>query len=281
MAERAPDIRNLRTIGLIGVGNLGSAMARRLLSRGHSVLLYTRRPQTLADFADARAHIQPSAAELASRSDVVLVVVRTEDQLREVVLDDRVLGSLRPQGGLVLHSTVRPQAAIDIAAAASHYGIDVLEAPISGGPAGAEAGTLNIMVGASAAAFDRHRWVLDELGSLVQLLGPPGAGNTLKLINNSTYVVQLHAVLAAVELAERGLIDPRTAAAALAAGSGDSFALRRLAGSGFSLHLSGMPSAAHVLDLLDKDVRLLGDLFPGSELATLAAEALEGLRRRS
>jgi 3-hydroxyisobutyrate dehydrogenase-like beta-hydroxyacid dehydrogenase len=265
------------SIGLIGAGSMGGAMARRLLDRGRSLHIYARRPQTSEPLAAAGAHVVASATDLARVSDVVLIVVRTEDQVNEVVLDSGLLAAMRPGSGLILHSTVRPSVHIAVAERARDYAIDVLDAPVSGGPAGAEAGRLSVMVGAEAEVFERHRWVLDELGALVQHFGPVGAGSAMKLINNSLYVVHLRAAFAAMDLAQRYRISLPDAAAALAAGSGDSYAVRRIAGSEFSMRLAGMPSAEHVIDLLAKDVRLLREDATEGDLVALAGESIHRL----
>jgi 3-hydroxyisobutyrate dehydrogenase-like beta-hydroxyacid dehydrogenase len=241
--------------------------------------LFTRRPATLKAFASSPATIQPSARSLGAACRTVLVCVRDEEQLSQAVFEDGLLDAMSPGDGLVINSTISPRTARRVAEAAAPAGVDVLDAPVSGGPAGASQGTLSIMVGGDPEAFQRHRGVLDDLGSVVELVGDTGAGSALKLINNAAYATHLSVAVAVTELAERFGIAPSVAASMLTAGSGDSWALRRLAGSSFSLDLSGTPGADHVIALLEKDVRLLRSegAAQTSELAELAGAAVTHL----
>lgn len=264
-------------IGIVGVGNLGTAMAWRLLDRGRSVHLCTRRPATLAGFASSAATIEPSARALGAACRTVLVCVRDEEQLTTAVFDDGLLDAMSSGDGLVINSTVSPRAARQVAEAAGPSGVDVLDAPVSGGPAGAAEGTLSIMVGGEAAAFKRHRGVLEDLGTAVELVGDIGAGSAIKLINNAAYVTHLRVAVAVAEMAESFGIAPSVAASVIAAGSGDSWALRRLAGSSFSLDLSGTPGADHVISLLAKDVGLLEAGAETRDLTKLATAAVAQL----
>ena len=210
-------------VGLIGLGTMGSRMARRLLGAGHTLSVYDVVPVAI-EGATALA----AAAEVAAASEVVLSSLPLPTDVAAVYLGpDGVRAGARP--GLVCAdlSTIDPATAQHVAAELAPAGVAFLDAPVSGGPGGVEAGTLSIMVGGEAAALETVRPALAALAGRIVHLGPVGAGSTVKLANQLLVGATTLAVMEAMLLGERAGIDLDRMYEALAAGAADSVMLRR------------------------------------------------------
>ena len=184
-------------VGFVGLGNIGKPMATRLASTV-SLWVYDVVPEAAEGVKGATA--AKSVADVASRVDVLCVMVRDDDQVREVAAE--ALTAAYPPV-LVVHSTVAPSTPAEIAAT----GIRVLDAPVSGGPMGAVDGTLAIMVGGSAEDYGVAPTVLQRLGSVYVPAGPRGAGARMKLARNLIHFVAFTAVTEAQRLAEASGLD--------------------------------------------------------------------------
>jgi 3-hydroxyisobutyrate dehydrogenase len=187
-------------IGIVGVGNMGGRIARRLVDGGEDVVGYDRDEERPAATGLAPA---PSLAALVRDSDVVLLSLPDSPVIESVVLgDDGVLANCR-QGQIVADlSTASPKSSIAIHDALAARGVAFLDAGVSGGAKAAEAGTLTVMVGGPADALDTVRPILDRFASRVFHMGPSGAGHTAKLLNNFLNGISLVAT-AEVMLAAR------------------------------------------------------------------------------
>jgi 3-hydroxyisobutyrate dehydrogenase/2-hydroxy-3-oxopropionate reductase len=217
----AADERPARpTVGLVGLGHLGTAMARRFAAEGYPLVVYNRtaeRARELAEGIGARAAATP--AELAAGVDVVITIVSD---------DDAVTALYRSPGGLlegltertvaVDMSTVLPETLRALEPAIRATGAGVLDAPVSGSVALAEAGQLTIMVGGDAADLERARPALEGLGNRIFHLGPLGSGATMKLAVNNVIFGLNGAVAESLVLAERAGM-PRDVAYDVIAGS--------------------------------------------------------------
>jgi 3-hydroxyisobutyrate dehydrogenase-like beta-hydroxyacid dehydrogenase len=230
-------------VGVIGVGNLGDGIARSLLRAGHPVAFVDPHPDAGAGLAELGGRRCAGVAALAADADVLLAVVVHDEQLREVVA--AVAGAARPGLTLVVHSTVAPATVQEVAGHLEPLGVTVVDAPVSGGPDKAQAGTLTIMVGASEEAVERCRPLLEAIGNEVFHLGPVGTGSAAKLANQlMLYGCWLFAGQA-LELAQASGIDEATMLRVARTATADSWALRnweRLGG--------------HFEELIGKDVRL-------------------------
>ncbi|MDR7439933.1 MAG: NAD(P)-dependent oxidoreductase [Armatimonadota bacterium] len=183
-AGRAGEARKER-VAFIGVGNMGSRMARRLLAAGWPLRVYDRRRETTEALQQLGARVADSAAQAAAEADFVLLSLPDPAAVQETTLESGgVLGAMRPGTILVDLSTGDPGTARAVAAAATARGIAALDAPVSGGVEGAERGTLTIMVGGERPAYERTRHLLEHLGSRVVYVGPSGSGQVVKLCNN-------------------------------------------------------------------------------------------------
>ncbi|TDD37441.1 NAD(P)-dependent oxidoreductase [Actinomadura sp. KC06] len=186
------------SVGFVGLGQMGAPMAAHLA--GDGLVVYDSRAEAMAPLVQAGARAARSVADVAAHADLVSVMVRDDDQVRRVGAE--VLASARPGTVLAIHSTIRAATAQDLAAQAGRYGIEVVDAPVSGGFMGASAGTLAVMVGGSDEAFERCRDPFGTWADLVLHMGPVGAGTRTKLARNLLHFVAFAAAAEAQRLAE-------------------------------------------------------------------------------
>lgn len=171
-------------VGFVGVGNMGGPMARNALRAGHDLHVFDVREDALPTLREAGAHVCGSPAEAAALADVVCVAVLDGPQVDRVVGGtDGVFAGAQPGTVVAVHSTVHPST-VHAAAERAPAGVEVLDAPISGGVKGARGATLCVMVGGPTAAFERARPVFAAVGDLVLHLGDRGAGLAAKLARN-------------------------------------------------------------------------------------------------
>ena len=193
-------------VGFVGLGNIGRPMALRLASaEGIDLRVYDVVPEPVEELVAVGATASPSVAALAAAVDVVCVMVRDDDQVRDVLGEARGVAG----GGQtdVIHSTAAPSTTTALEDTAIRHGVKVLDAPVSGGPMGAADGTLAIMVGGSAEAFEAARPALEAMGSKVVHAGPIGAGTRFKLARNLMHFVSFGAAMEASRLAEAAGLD--------------------------------------------------------------------------
>jgi 3-hydroxyisobutyrate dehydrogenase len=191
-------------IGFIGLGNMGQPMARNLIKAGHPVCGYDLEPAALDKFS-AAGGIAVRSLDVASMGvDMVITMLPAREQVREVYLGQGgVLASAAPGTLLVDCSTVDVETARAVAAAAKVNELDMLDAPVSGGVAGAQAGTLTFMVGGGDRTFERAKPVLEAMGKTIILAGAAGSGQAAKICNNMMLGVSMIAVCEAFVLAEK------------------------------------------------------------------------------
>ena len=193
-------------VGFVGLGNIGKPMALRLAGADDIELtVFDIAPEPVAELAAAGACTADSVTELARSVELICVMVRDDDQVREVL--GAVLGVAGDGQTVLIHSTVAPGTPEQLADTATRHGVRVLDAPVSGGAMGAAAGTLAIMVGGEAAAFEAARPALDVMGSKVVHAGPIGAGTRFKLARNLLHFVSFTAATEAQRLAEAAGLD--------------------------------------------------------------------------
>jgi 3-hydroxyisobutyrate dehydrogenase len=251
-------------------------MARRIIDAGYEVTLWARRPGTLEPFADLRAKTAQSPAELAAASDLVCVCVRDDCDVEEVLAGaGGVFEGIGAGGVVAVHSTVHPDTCRRLAERARAVGAALVDAPVSGGGMGAAAGRLLVMVGGDEATVEFCRPVFASYGDPVVHLGPVGAGQVTKLLNNVLFTAHLGTAASVLALGRQLGVDPLGLADVITRGSGNSFALERVAAAGGTLDRI----AGHAGHLLRKDVRLIADLAaaadaPGGTVLSAADDAL-------
>jgi 3-hydroxyisobutyrate dehydrogenase len=194
----------MATIGFIGLGNMGLPMAQNLLKAGHAVTgfdLNESSAERLAADGGARA---ASAVEACKNAEIVITMLPAGEHVRKVYLgDDGVLAAVAPGTLLIDSSTIDVETARDVAQAASDRGLAMVDAPVSGGVAGAQAATLTFMVGGPDDAFERARPVLEKMGKTIVHAGGPGNGQAAKICNNMILGASMIVVSEAFLLAEK------------------------------------------------------------------------------
>ncbi len=201
----------MATIGFIGLGNMGAPMAANLVRAGHQVTGFDLVPGAMEALATKGGHAVASVAEAAGAGDIVITMLPAGPQVRSVYLDEGgVLASARRGALLIDCSTIDVETARAVAAAAKGAGFDMLDAPVSGGVAGAEAASLTFMVGGDAEIFARAQPVLAAMGRTIVHAGPAGNGQAAKICNNMILGVSMIAVCEAFSLAERLGLEAQT-----------------------------------------------------------------------
>ncbi|MGE3288534.1 MAG: 2-hydroxy-3-oxopropionate reductase [Pseudonocardia sp.] len=174
----------MTTVGFIGLGIMGSPMAANLVAAGYDVVGFNRSRDKVKDLVAAGGHGASCVAEAAEGADLVITMLPdSPDVLGVVTGPGGVLAHSHPGQLLIDMSTIRPEVSRQVAAAAADVGVRALDAPVSGGEAGAVEGTLSIMVGGDAADVEAARPVLEAVGTTVVHVGPHGAGQTVKAAN--------------------------------------------------------------------------------------------------
>jgi 3-hydroxyisobutyrate dehydrogenase len=217
-------------VGIVGTGAIGMPMVRRLVGAGHQVAAYARRPAAIAALTRLDVPVMSSVAEVAGGAEVVVLCPFTDRQVRHIAIDDGLLAATAPAAVVVIHTTGSPATARALQEAAPDRGVEVLDAPISGGAPDIEAGALTLYVGGSITALARARPVLASYGQPILHLGPLGSGQLVKLVNNALFAAQVHLAATALVLAQSFGVDGRALSEAVAAGSGASRAMAILGG---------------------------------------------------
>lgn len=207
-------------IGFLGTGLMGAPMVRRLAEAGHDLTVWNRssgRAKALADCAS----VVDKAADVTEGADIIIAMLLDGPTTREVFVEGGVIKALSANTIIIDMGSVDPQTDQDLAALAADRRCKLLDAPVSGGVVGAEAGTLSIFVGAEASTFDAAKSVLSVLGRPTHL-GPVGAGQMTKLANQLIVASTIGAVAEGLRLAEAGGCDPASVRQALMGGFADS-----------------------------------------------------------
>jgi 3-hydroxyisobutyrate dehydrogenase len=191
-------------IGFIGLGNMGGPMAANLMKGGHKLRVFDLSQAAVAKLTGAGAEAAASASEAAKGAEAVITMLPAGSHVREVYLGaGGLIASASPGALLIDCSTIDVGTAREVSAAAAAAGLDMLDAPVSGGVAGAEAATLTFMAGGTEAAFKRAEPILACMGKAAIHAGAPGAGQAAKICNNMILGVSMIAVCEAFALAEK------------------------------------------------------------------------------
>jgi 2-hydroxy-3-oxopropionate reductase len=217
-------------IGFIGLGVMGRPMAEHLVRAGHEVTVHNRSQGPVRALVEAGAKAASSAAEAADGAEVVITMVPDSPDVQAVVLGEHgVLETTRRGLLLIDMSTIRPDTAREVAEAAAARGVRFLDAPVSGGQAGAVEATLSIMVGGSAEDFQAARPLLETLGRTIVHVGPVGAGQTVKAANQLIVAGVIELVSEAIVLLEAHEVEMGPAVEVLAGGLAGNQVLERKA----------------------------------------------------
>ena len=199
----------MEKIGFIGLGIMGSPMAKNLLKAGYSLTVYDIVPGKIDDAVKAGAQAGSSNKEVAQKSDIVITMLPNSPEVKEAVLGaDGVLDGAGPGTILVDMSSIAPLASKEVSERAKEKAVVVLDAPVSGGEPKAVDGTLAIMVGGPAETFEKVKDILSVMGASVTLVGEIGSGNMTKLANQIIVALNIAAMSEAMVLAAKAGVDP-------------------------------------------------------------------------
>ena len=215
-----------RTVAFLGLGVMGAPMAGHLARAGHTVTVYNRTAAKAtafcAQFAGTRQAATPAAA--AAGADFVFSCVGNDDDLRQVVLGDTgALAGMKPGTVFVDHTTASADVARELAGAAQARGLHFVDAPVSGGEAGAQNGVLTVMCGGEAAAFEQARPVAMAFARAVTLLGPSGAGQLSKMVNQICVASVVQGLAEAIAFGQRAGLDMNQVLAVIGKGAAQSW----------------------------------------------------------
>lgn len=260
-------------IGFCGLGLMGQPMVQRLLQAGHEVLVWNRSADKAQGALKAGAQWRDTPAVLARECEIVLLCVFDAQAVREVVLGEQGLASVRGSLRIVVdHSSIPPGDTRDIAGQLdAQCGAQWLDAPVSGGVGGAEQGTLAIMAGGDAALLDKVRPVLAAYSQRVTLMGPVGAGQVTKLCNQTIVATTLTAIAEALSLANDNGVDASLISEALGGGWADSVLLQLFV----PRMTQGTNQTKASIDTMLKDLNTVADLARSSHTTMPVAHAAQ------
>ncbi len=240
-------------IGYIGLGSMGGAIASRL-QLTHPLMVHDQNEAAIRRLEADGATPCENLGDLASRCEVIMLCLPTSDQVRDVIFGEDGLAAKAKPGTLIADQTTGdPGATRAMAAELARRGVDLIDAPVSGGVQGAKNGTISIMVGASPEQYERIHPILTSISPNVFHAGGTGAGHAMKLVNNLISGAQRLLTFEGVALAMKNGIEPQTAVEILMAGGGRNAYLEKIMGPRV---INGKLAAGFTLGLAHKDVRL-------------------------
>jgi 3-hydroxyisobutyrate dehydrogenase len=217
------------SVGFIGVGNMGNPMAGNVLKNGFAMTVHDKNPKAMENLVQGGARAAASVAEVVERSEMVLTCLPASPDVEALYLEPGGLIERAKPGTILIDlSSVLPSTPRKLEPRAKQRGVHYLEAPVSGGVSGARAATLAIMVGGDPQILERARPILKCIGPNIFSVGPVGAGNTVKAINNMMACVNSLAMMEGVALGVKAGLDPMIIYEVVKASSGGSKALERL-----------------------------------------------------
>jgi 2-hydroxy-3-oxopropionate reductase len=219
---------SLPKVAWIGLGIMGSPMSENLIKAGYSVTGYTLEQDKLDRLTAAGGTAAGSVADAVKDADVIVTMLPASPQVEAVAYGEKGILENAASGALLIDmSTITPATSVDLAKAAAGKGLQVLDAPVSGGEAGAVEAVLSIMVGGEQSDFDRAAPLLHSLGKTVELCGPHGSGQTVKAANQLIVAINIQACAEAVVFLEKSGVDLSTALQVLNGGLAGSTVLTR------------------------------------------------------
>jgi 3-hydroxyisobutyrate dehydrogenase len=215
-------------VAFLGLGAMGAPMAHNLLTAGFPLTVWNRSAARARELAEHGAQVAATPREAAAAADVVLACLPTQEEVRDVLTrPDGILAGLAKGATFVDTSTIDPSASAALHALCTEHGVAMLEAPLSGGTIGAQAGTLTMMIGGQAAVLERVRPVLAAVAKNIFHIGGPGAGQTLKLCNNLISGSQTIALAEAYAVLHAAGVDPKLATDVFAVSSANCVAIQQ------------------------------------------------------
>ncbi len=271
----------MSNIAFIGLGNMGGPMAQNLVKAGHALTVFDLSLTAMKTLGDAGARVAPSARAAVEGADIVISMLPASRHVEQLYLGrDGVIGALRT-GALVIDcSTIAAQSALAVAEAAHAAGLDMLDAPVSGGTGGAQAGTLTFMVGGPAGVLERARGVLLAMGRNIFHAGAHGAGQTAKVCNNMLLGIMMAGTAEALALGMANGLDPRVLSDIMVKSSGRNWALELynpVPGVMDNVPASRGYSGGFGVDLMLKDLGLAAEAAMSAKSPTPLGELARNL----
>jgi 2-hydroxy-3-oxopropionate reductase len=267
-------------VGFIGLGIMGKPMALNLVKGGYPLWVYGRRAESTAPLAAAGAQACASPEEVARAVDITFIMVSDTQDVEQVILGPKgVLSGARPGAIVVDMSTISPVATRSLAARLMESGIEMLDAPVSGGEAEAVSGVLSLMVGGKSEIFDRVKPLFERLGKKIVHIGENGAGQAAKACNQIAASLTIEGVAEALTFARRSGVDPGRVREALLGGFANSRILevhgQRMLDHDFR---PGFTARLHQKDLriVMETANNIGIALPGTALVAQNVNALIG-----
>ncbi len=250
-------------VGYVGLGIMGSAMAMNIRRTGFEMVVWNRTAARCDALRAMGASLASSPEQVAGACDVVCINVTDTPDVEAILFGENGIEAGAHPGLVVVdHSTISPDATRAFAKRLRAKGVELLDAPVSGGDVGAKNGTLSVMVGGEASALERVRPVLNAVGKSILHMGPSGTGQATKAANQIAVLVTLMGVCEAMEFARTSGIDATRLLDALGAGSAASWQLQQLG----PRIASGDFSPGFMIDLAVKDLRMVSSSAESNDL---------------
>jgi 3-hydroxyisobutyrate dehydrogenase len=273
----------IERVGFVGLGIMGGPMAANLLKAGCRLTVWNRTAAKAEPLVARGATLAGSPGEVAAASELTMICVTASQDVEAVVLGaGGIIEGAAPGSIVVDCSTVSPATARLVHGRLAERGIGALDAPVSGGDVGAQAGTLAVMVGGDEATFERALPVLRAMGRTIVHVGPPGAGQVVKLCNQVAGGLHLLAMAEAISLCRRSGVDPAKMLEVVSAGAASSWMLQNLGPRA----IAGDFAPGFMVDLMQKDLGLVLEAahethtpLPGSALVRQLFEMLQARGR--
>lgn len=261
-------------VGYVGLGSMGGGIVKRMLHNKQKLRVYDLSPERTAEMAKLGAQPSQSLSALAAESDIVCLCLPTSENVRAAIFGENGLAKGLKPGALVADMTTGdPLQTKAMAVELAKQGVHLIDAPVSGGPAGAAAGTLAIMVGAPEALFNKIKPVFEKVSPNVYLMGDVGAGQTMKLVNNLMLAAGRAIAFEAMALAVKNGLDPKLANDVLNKSSGRNGTTER----SLPDTIDGKFPASFALGLMTKDVRLANQLGRDTGVPMIIGRIVEEL----
>jgi len=267
-------------VGFIGPGIMGGPMSRNLMKGGHKLWIYARRPEAMKSLLAEGATACASAAEVAKHTDVIFLIVSDTPDVESVIFGETGIAKGARSGSVIVDmSTISPTATKVFAERLAKQGVDMLDAPVSGGETGAINGTLSIMVGGKAKVFERVKPLFECMGKNIVHIGDNGAGQVAKACNQIVVAVTIQAVAEALTFARKNGADPAKVREALMGGFAGSKIMevhgKRMLDNDFK---PGFKVGLHQKDMriVMETAHQLGVALPAAALVTQNLNALMG-----
>lgn len=271
-------------VGFIGLGIMGKPMCRNLIKAGHEMVVYDHSEVNMKELADEGAKAAKSSAEVAAECGVIITMVPNSPHVRQVTLDEGGIAETAKPGTVVIDmSSIDPMESKAIGAQLAEKGIELMDAPVSGGEPKAIDGTLSVMVGGNRKTFDTYYSLLMEMASSVVYVGELGSGNVAKLANQIVVALNIAAVSEALTFAKKAGTDPELVYQAIRGGLAGSTVMDAKApmmlqhnykpGFRIELHIKDLNNALNAAHSVSAAIPLTGQAM--EIMQSLKAQGLE------